>query len=97
MQEVKAVHDKVRNGHNIQLPNKLADGDNYIHPISALSSSCQLPARSCCVLVGVEQSGTILVTSKDWHAKEDRAALQDGCSPNAAPYTLSMVWLPLRP
>ena len=28
MQEVKAVHDKVRNGHNIQLPNKLADSDN---------------------------------------------------------------------
>ncbi len=28
MQEVKAVHDKVRNGHNMQLPNKLADSDN---------------------------------------------------------------------
>ena len=28
MQEVKAVHDKVRSGHNIQLPNKLADSDN---------------------------------------------------------------------
>ena len=28
MQEVKAVHDKVRNGHDIQLPNKLADSDN---------------------------------------------------------------------
>ena len=28
MQEVKAVHDKVRNGHNIQLPNKLAESDN---------------------------------------------------------------------
>ena len=28
MQEVKAVHDKVRNGYNIQLPIKLADSDN---------------------------------------------------------------------
>ena len=28
MQEVKAVHEKVRNGHNIQLPNKLADSDD---------------------------------------------------------------------
>ena len=28
MLEVKAVHDKVRNGHNIQLPNKLAGSDN---------------------------------------------------------------------
>ena len=28
MQEVKAVHDTARNGHDIQLPNKLADSDN---------------------------------------------------------------------
>ena len=28
MQEVKAVHDKVRNGHNIQLPDILANSHN---------------------------------------------------------------------
>ena len=28
MQEVKVVHGNVRNGHNIQLPNKVADSDN---------------------------------------------------------------------
>ena len=28
MQEVKAVHDKVRNGHNVHLPNKQADSDS---------------------------------------------------------------------
>ena len=46
MQEVKAVHDKVRNGHDIQLPNKLADSDSTGPKQGSISVPNRLQGRA---------------------------------------------------
>ena len=85
MQEVKAVHDKVRNGHNIQLPNKLADSDNT----GPKQGSISVPNR----LQGRALEGHVALIPKNVHVTL-RAAAQ---SPSTAMAPTQDIWEAVSP